>query len=436
MIKYQRNYDVVVAGAGVAGVSAALEIARAGLRVALVEKNVMTGGLATAGFVHCYLPLCDGLGTQVSFGIAEELLHASYRYGTGDIPPDWRKSTKEKASGRLMVTFSPAAFTLAMGEILARESTLDVWYDTLVCAARVENNRVIGIEVENKSGRGLITATVFVDATGDGDVAFRAGCSFDEEGNKLTIWAMQASLMDARHAVEKQDGARLCHAQKIGVMGDRVDPGMKSREHPWHGTDGKSVTRFVTEAHTGLLQHYNDLQKRGGEFSRNNYYPLVLPTMAQFRTTRAIKGRTTLLDGMEGRRFEDSIALAPDWRRRGNVLEIPYGTLIPDVDGLLVAGRCISATGDAWEITRSIGPCAQTGQVAGLAATFAFRAKLSPRELDIADIHAALRQKQLPWHFEDALRMRAEANPHAQLPLSSHAAHSSDIDEFMVNTAH
>ncbi len=74
---FEKTYDVVVAGAGVAGVAAALGRARAGLHTALVEKTVLLGGPATTGLVNIYLPLCDGYGHQAIFGIAEELLHLS-----------------------------------------------------------------------------------------------------------------------------------------------------------------------------------------------------------------------------------------------------------------------------------------------------------------------------------------------------------------------
>ena len=87
----ETSYDVIVVGAGVAGVAAALEAARAGLSTALIEKTIFTGGLATTGLVNIYLPLCDGRGTQVSFGIAEELLQLSLKYGPGDIPATWRQ---------------------------------------------------------------------------------------------------------------------------------------------------------------------------------------------------------------------------------------------------------------------------------------------------------------------------------------------------------
>ena len=71
---FEQDYDVVVAGAGVAGVAAALECARAGMRTALVEKTVLIGGLATTGLVNFYLPLCDGRGHQVIYGGLQCLL--------------------------------------------------------------------------------------------------------------------------------------------------------------------------------------------------------------------------------------------------------------------------------------------------------------------------------------------------------------------------
>ena len=75
------QYDVAVCGGGIAGIAAALAAAREGKKVVLIEKQFMLGGLATAGLITIYLPLCDGKGRQVSFGLAEELLRLSITYG-------------------------------------------------------------------------------------------------------------------------------------------------------------------------------------------------------------------------------------------------------------------------------------------------------------------------------------------------------------------
>ena len=79
--------DVLVAGGGIAGIAAALAAARSGARVMLLERGFMLGGLATAGLVTIYLPLCDGEGTQVSFGLAEELFRLSMEHGAEDRYP-------------------------------------------------------------------------------------------------------------------------------------------------------------------------------------------------------------------------------------------------------------------------------------------------------------------------------------------------------------
>ena len=128
-MKYKKDYDVVVAGGGIAGVAAAIEASRNGMKTALVEKTVFTGGLATTGLIFIYLPLCDGRGTQVTFGLSEELMRASIIYGPGEIPKGWENGVKGPATSRFLVRFSPASFIIALDEILTNAG-VDVWFDT------------------------------------------------------------------------------------------------------------------------------------------------------------------------------------------------------------------------------------------------------------------------------------------------------------------
>lgn len=89
--------DVLVAGGGIAGVAAAIAAARQGAKVLLLEKQFMLGGLATAGLITIYLPLCDGRGHQVSFGLAEELLRLSIQYGyEAKYPSAWLEKQAEE----------------------------------------------------------------------------------------------------------------------------------------------------------------------------------------------------------------------------------------------------------------------------------------------------------------------------------------------------
>jgi flavin-dependent dehydrogenase len=166
----------------VAGIAAALETARAGLRTAVVEKTISTGGLATSGLVWFYPALCDASGRQVTFGAAEELLRLCFRYGPGRRADGARDAGDAATAIRSGVIFSPAAFVLALDEVLA-DAGVHLWFDTLACAPVMEGDRVVGVEVETKAGHGVFRAPCLIDATGDADICYRAGAACEPEGN-------------------------------------------------------------------------------------------------------------------------------------------------------------------------------------------------------------------------------------------------------------
>jgi hypothetical protein len=122
--------------------------------------------------------------------------------------------------------------------------------------------------------------------------------------------------------------------------------------------------------------------------------------MAQLRTTRRIVGRENMVDGEHGVPREDSVGLVADWRKAGYVWEIPYGALVPATRrNLLVAGRCIAAGGDAWEVTRVIPPAALTGQVAGIAAALSASRAVAPGDLRAGEVQAELNRRGIPYHL-------------------------------------
>ncbi len=84
------NYDVAVAGGGVAGIAAAVEAARCGKKVVIIEKAVQLGGLATIGLINLFVPMCNGRGVQIIKGMADEFLRLSIKYGYDIIPDDWK----------------------------------------------------------------------------------------------------------------------------------------------------------------------------------------------------------------------------------------------------------------------------------------------------------------------------------------------------------
>ena len=391
-----KSYDVVVAGGGIAGVAAALEAARNGMNTALLEKTVFTGGLATTGLVNIYLPLCDGRGRQVIFGIAEELLKASILYGPGDVPVPWLKDGLEASRGeiRYATDFNPASFILALDEML-QQAGVDIWLDTLVCGVRKEGNRVTGLEVETKNGRQLINMSCVIDATGDADVAWRAGAPCAETDNFLEMWAIPASLSAARKAVEAQSGEPLITTLRVGVW----DGSPNLEDYPkLRGTDVRDITKMVLDGRRLIREYYLARTSADGPKSRWNQFPIALPAMAQFRTTRRIEGKITLTDEHETSTFADSVGICGDWRKPGPIWEIPYGCLLPrKITGLLAAGRCIASDGNAWEVTRVIPVAALTGQIAGLAASMAVSQSITPDLLDVRQLQEELTSRGIPF---------------------------------------
>ncbi len=411
---FEREFDVLVCGGGVAGVAAALQCARAGLNTALVEKTVLLGGLATGGLINWYAPLCDGNGRQVTFGIAEEFLHLSLKYGPGDVPAGWLDRDNVRAKGRLQrynAVFSPASFVLGLAEAIEKAG-VKVWLDTLVCQPVMDGERIVGVEVENKSGRGVLRARCVIDATGDADVAFRAGADSVESDSWHSYYVLEASFEAARNALAHPDAAYLTDPSKLHRLslvevlrigansrGGRQPPGIEKM----YGTDAEQVTRFVFVGLRLLREHYQALYAEQGEFSRHERFPVTLPTTSQIRTTRRIVGQETMPDGYENKETPTSIGLIADWSKSGSVWEVPYGALIPrKVTGLVVAGRCMES-GAAWEVTRVIPGCALTGQVAGVAAELALEHNTTPDRLDVEDVQQQLREMGIPFHVADVV---------------------------------
>ena len=383
---HSRYYDVAVIGGGIAGCAAAMQAARLGARTVLVEKTLFPGGLATTGLVNVYLPVCDGLGKQVSSGIAHELLVAGHKYGPGNIPAGWRSPREKRLSERFCATFSPASLVLALDELLVGAG-VDIWLDTLFCRAENDGgSRMRAVEVENTSGRIRIEAGCFVDATGDADAVRSAGGSCFAGDNTLSQWSF---LYDDAC----QENHAFADKLALHVLFD------KQQTH-YRGVCGKSVSEFTLNARKCLREHLLKKYEEGRE--RSGFFPLLLPGQANFRKTFAVAGRTVLSSENVTARFADSIGLYGNWRKPGPALELPFGSLVPErIAGVLVAGRCISAVGDAWELTRVIPVAAMSGQVCGAAAALAVDRKTTPCKLPQEELRRHLRGEGFLFHLDE-----------------------------------
>lgn len=361
-------YDVIVAGGGMAGVSAALAAAGEGVSVLLIEKLTLTGGLATAGHSRVFGPLCDGKGHKVTGGLAEALLLKTIEDGRFKLPKAWKDKplfgTEQK---RYQTVYSPGRFALAL-ESMLRQENIHILLDTAFCAPLMEGRRVRGVFVENKSGRQCYLCKAIVDATGDGDVLSRAGAAFAQGSS------------DPAYECERLGQGKEKTAPLSIVEGN--DGALAKRFGKYHGTTATEVNRFLRDTHAIAYE----------KIKREDVVPVSFPAMAQLYAVRALAGAYTLRDEDVFRRFEDVIALSGDARTPGPIYAIPYRCLYSDkVENLYAAGRCISADNDAWAVARQLPACAATGEAAGVAAAQLGMEKAA--RLDVSHLQETLRAR-------------------------------------------
>ncbi|MDD3154246.1 MAG: FAD-dependent oxidoreductase [Victivallaceae bacterium] len=397
-----KHYEVAVIGGGIAGVAAAVQAARLGRKTVLIEKTALFGGLATAGLINVFLPLCDGNGRQVSFGLCEEMVRKSIEYGPGEIPPGWRDQRNASERKRFISVFSPASFVLSLDRML-EEAGVDLWLDTLVCAVHAEQGKIVDVSVENESGRLRVEADQFIDASGSAVLACRLAIPCFVEENYLSIWALEF----LRGQIEMFYGAVYGDGKPTGKVSEealaRVGLSLEKLAEPLHpGISGKLVSEYLLNTRRYLRGYYQHAYATQ-ESSRHTHYPVKLPIMPQFRKICAVKGSYIMTDGGYGKTAADSIGLVADWRKPGYVWEVPFAALYPEKgpDNLLFAGRCISAIGDAWEVMRVIPSAAVTGQACGLAAALAIRNRTEIRRLDVAAVQKELRGMHIPIHLDE-----------------------------------
>ncbi len=405
-MSFEKMYDIVVVGGGLSGVAAALEASRSGHQTALVEKTILWGGLATAGMVPIYMPLCDGRGRQVTFGIAEEMISLAVKYGPGRVPAPWGEEPWRESyschslypraalDSRFMTVFSPPSFVLGLDEAL-EASEADLWLDTLATEALMEGEQLRGIRVVNKSGAHTLRARCVVDATGDADIAFMAGAPCEQVGSYPTYLYQQASLAGAERSTRQGLAARL--VAWAGIGGRELEDGDVSAGRLYSAVKGRDVSEFVMHCRRIAREKLAAAQEQSG---RENLYPAALPFQPQFRRGRRIRGRDTLRTGGKGRPCPDSVGVIADCRETDALWEVPYGALLPqDVHNLLVPGRCLSAEGYAWHVSRLIPAVALSGQIAGIAACLAVSRDTSPVRLEVSDVQRRARERGMTLHI-------------------------------------
>lgn len=397
--------DVIVCGGGPAGVSAAIQAARAGMRTRLIEVHGCLGGIWTSGLLSYVI---DAEKPQ---GLLPEIVE--------------RLKQREAYRRRMGANFlyDPEQMKLVLEE-LCLEAGVAIQLHTRVVSAQVGGRRLESIITESKSGRQAWRANVYIDCTGDGDLGALAGCRYDlGDGESHAVQPMSLMALvsgvdpeTARpyHDVKNLDRkANLLEVLRRGGcepsygaptlfhIRDDLYALMVNHEYLISPDNAQQITDATLRARQEIDLAVRALRSVGGIWRELRL--LTSATQIGVREGRRICGRETLTadDLATGRRREDStcratfsmdvhspnpgVSKAFDFRHRRPVLpyDIPYGAMVAaDVDGLLMAGRCISGDFLAHSSYRVTGNAVAMGESAGRAAALCVGQGLLPHELD------------------------------------------------------
>ena len=412
------KFDVIVAGGGPAGLGAALGAGLQGARTLLLEARSFFGGVAA---IALWMPM------------NRLLLNGSARGGVHDLfvqkiksfgPLAWREGKRSFVDGDGL-HIHPDYLRLACLELLEEHCCHYRLYSP-VTGVLMDGNRVKGVEVIGKDGLQRFCASVTVDATGDGDVACLAGAEMvqgrEEDGRSMPVSLVFAlANVDVERLFEFLQDSKRFNA----LMDEAAGEGYCTAA--WYSFDRTTIPGVVS-VNNGALRDIGNIDatlardltiaERMGirvavdfiRLAREKHIPgleecclMRVGAAVGVRDTRRLVGEyvVTLEDATQGAEFPDVIA-----RKYGAVdanqlyigemksgFAYPYRSLLPKtVENLLVAGRCSSATFLGHAAGKSMGNMMELGQAAGVAAALCSAQHVTPRQLDVQQLQAVLRQ--------------------------------------------
>lgn len=470
-MRIRSEADVIVCGAGTAGAIAAIGAARTGARTLLVDRYGSVGGMASTGMA--FLGVSDAGGRRALGGIGQELFERLEACGAAF--PDRPDEQVASVTSAEPLTLQQILLTMLL------EARVRFLLHTFCVDALVEQATIRGIVVANKAGLEMILGEVVVDATGDGDIAARAGARFvlgrqpdgltqpatrifrvggvnveemfaflrqhPEEMSQEYQWkgGMNSGTKDLSTPSVVMDAfptlvAEARAAGELTVLRDRIGIGTgpipgtvtinATRVHGVDGTDPEGLSYAEVETQRQMFEVFQFLKRRVPGFK--NARLLSSTYQVGIRESRHILGEYVLTqeDVLNGRDFADTVARGAypldlhDVRPGAEVLGhrvrgggvtlrpidraygIPLRCLIPvDVNGVIVAGRAISATHEASGSVRGQAVCMATGHAAGTIAAMACQGNTVPRRVDVKTLQQKLtEQKAILFYPEQPVR--------------------------------
>ncbi len=393
--------DVLVVGAGPAGVTAAIVAAREGARTILMERYGCLGGMATGGLVLMFSP------TQ---GMGQEWLDRLNKVnGVHDLSktrePEWRHSPM----------LDPELLKCVLND-MALEAGVKILLHSWGVSTIVEDNTVKGVIFESKSGRQAVLAKVIIDATGDGDIFASAGADFEsslDKGYRISdlsiVFRIGGVDFDKFAEFRKTDQKKWqeLRAESWNLVGFHIAPVPAQRPDVFWVNNfirGKSCLNLEdlnwveTNVRKIMLPYYNYMKSKipGWE----NTYIYDSASQLGTRGSRRLVGEFVLTgeEAKAGTNYADTVLIFPrgvplTWpaERPPENVAMPYRCLLPTkLDGLMAAGRCFSSDQAANSMFNVISPCIQMGQAAGTASALAVKSKVSCKKVDIKAVQKRL----------------------------------------------
>ena len=410
-----RETEVLVCGGGPAGLAAAFFAARAGAKVLLLERHPFLGGVWTAGALTIIIDSehKDGLNLEIRRRLEKREAALYYR-----LWPDWP-------------IYGVEAMKALLDDMIV-ETGVEAQLYTQVAAVARNGTRIEGVFTESKSGREFIRAKMVIDATGDGDVAARAGCAFelgrpsDGKTQPMTLYGRIGGYKgDPVHIQPLLDIARRAGVEPsygdVTLFPQPGQPGvfMLMATHLYgSGIDVRNLTRAEMQGRREIRQLV-DIYRRDGGAAWKDVFLIDTGPFLGIRESRRILGRhyLTAEELQAGARFDDAICRVrfladihhPDPSEGSGLTHvhlphygIPFRCLLPrGVDNLLTAGRCISGDHIAFASYRVTGNAVATGEAAGLAAAISVREGIDPCEIATPEFLRALHRMRNPGAESD-----------------------------------
>lgn len=407
------EFDVCVLGGGPAGAAAAVEAARCGSRVLLCEASGMLGGMATTALVGPFMTSYDRDGNKcVVGGIFEETVRRMAEIG-GAITPDKTDAPSVYTSflkkyHRHVTPFDSFALQLTFDR-MTREAGVHVLLYTRFADSVTEEGRIREVILDAPQGLIAVRAGIFIDATGNADVAAASGVPVwfgGEDGSNPqpgTLFFEVDGADDAAFAGYARRPEMPVKAYRMPEAGCyKVN---HERVYGVNANDADSMTAAHMRGREQVLESYEKLRRAPGF---ENCRIAQVASVFGIRESRHIKGRymLTVSDLADGVVFPDAIAClgygmdvhSRDGMVKGGfhdevapVYTVPYRSMLPlGCDNLLVAGRSISAESQAAGAVRIMPCCMAMGQAAGCAASMASAGGTAPADIDVGALKKTL----------------------------------------------